>query len=210
MWLCAAGPAGATTITFDNTSAGDAASSNNAQITGFYSNLIWTNFFLANGPAMQSSDGANGFTNGVVSAQDDAFDGSGTAGGGLANYEAEISESGGTFTFNSAYFTAGWNDNLQIVVTGHAAGNVTYTKTITALTPDSPTLVTFNWTNIETVDFLPTGGTAAAGYTGGHGENFAMDNMTINGPVTPLPKGVWGGAALLVVMGGRLGRRVCA
>lgn len=92
---------------------------------------------------------------------------------------------GSPFTFNSAYFTAAWNDGLTIDVTGKLGG-VTEDATSFVVNTSGPTLETFNWTDIDELDFSSFGG-VNHGYTG-NGTQFAMDNMTINGPVTATPE----------------------
>ena len=84
------------------------------------------------------------------------------------------------FNFNSAYLTAAWNNNLQLEVKGYAGTTLVYDNSY-ILSPVTPTLIQFNYSNVNEVDFLPSGGTDFPGYPGS-GEQFVIDNLVIDVP----------------------------
>lgn len=173
----------AETINFDDLTGTE------APILNGYAGLDWNNFVLLNTPNFTSVIGPNGFANGTVSGPNIAFNGTGDA--------AAIS--GPTFTFNSAYFTGAWYNGLGITATGYLGGNLVGTS-IFIVNASGPTLETFDWT-VDKVSFSSSGGTNA-GY-GSNGTQFAMDNMTINEPLTttPLPSTAYAGLGLLGGLG---------
>jgi hypothetical protein len=88
---------------------------------------------------------------------------------------AEI-DSATNFNFLSAYFTGAWMSNLNIEVQGYNGTNLVYdeTKVVSATTP---TLIAFDYSDIDRLYFNSYGGEEAFGNN--DGENFVMDNMTI-------------------------------
>jgi hypothetical protein len=89
---------------------------------------------------------------------------------------AEIDSPGTNFSFLSAYLTGAWNSNLNIEVEGfNGAAEIYDTNVVASAT--NPTLFTFNYLNINRLYFNSYGG-ELAGFGGGAGENFVMDNMT--------------------------------
>ncbi|HEY9803692.1 MAG TPA: hypothetical protein V6D25_25340 [Leptolyngbyaceae cyanobacterium] len=82
---------------------------------------------------------------------------------------------GGTFDFKSAYFTAAWNNGLNIAVSANSPEYGPYYKEIT-VDSTSPTKFDFNFIGIDYLSFSASGGTNA-GYGGG-GEIFVLDNFT--------------------------------
>lgn len=151
----------ATTITFDNLSAGT--------IPVGYGGLQWTGLVVANG-----TSALYGTHNGVVSANNVAIDIDGRP-GFLTNSTA--------FNLNSAYLTAVYNDGLSLEVKGFVGTVLAYDQTFT-LNATVPTLLNFNYMGVTGVEFLSSGGTAHPGYPTivGHNENFVMDNMTTSTP----------------------------
>jgi hypothetical protein len=147
---------------------------NGTQIPNGYHGLNWTNFYVLNAVDVYSSFGTNGYTNGMVSSPNVAFNAFGAP--------ASILQSSTPFTFNSAYFTGAWNNGLNILVQAYDASNNLIDQTSFVVNTTAPTLETFNWANVSTLTFTSSGGTPA-GYNGA-GEHFAMDNLTINGPNT--------------------------
>ena len=89
------------------------------------------------------------------------------------------------FDLTSAYFTAAWNDGLTIVATGYRGGLQVASKTF-LVNSVTPTLEVFNFSGIDTVNFMSFGGTNH-GYNGG-GTHFAMDNLLINGNTNVVPE----------------------
>jgi hypothetical protein len=141
-------------------------------ITGVYHGLTWSNFYVLNTTLYPINP--SGYQNGTVSAPNVAYNGFGDA----------AMTMGSVFDFNSAYFTAAWNDGLDITIVGKLGGVTEDTTTFTVDT-SGPTLETFNWTNIDELDFSSAGG-VNHGYSGA-GTQFALDDMTINGTTVPEP-----------------------
>lgn len=150
-----------TTITFDD------LPGNLDSIFNGYEGLDWSNFLVTN---TTQYDSPNGYVNGTVSPKNVAFNGYGNP--------ATIS-SGSAFTLNNAFFTAAWNNDLNVVAVATDGVN-TFTKEFTLSTLGSQDIV-FNFINITSVTFTSFGGTNP-GYSG-DGPHFAVDNMTINAAV---------------------------
>ena len=148
-------------ITFDDIS---------GSLPDTYDGFAWHNFALENGA---NSTIQNGYANGVVSSPNVVYNyNSGDFG------PATISSTS-PFSLNSASFTGAWDDNLLVHAVG--SGDATYSKYFTVNT-NSPSSVTFNWNNLNSLAFYSLGGTpnpSLAGYGGG--ASFAMDNLVVNG-----------------------------
>ena len=113
-----------------------------------YGGLDWSNFYYLNGTTYQYQP--NGYNNGIVSPHNVALNGYGST--------AMNSASGGTFEFNSAYFTGAWNDGLQMTVQGYDNSMLLDSVTFTINT-SGPTLETFDWTGVNELVFSSIGGT---------------------------------------------------
>ena len=87
----------------------------------------------------------------------------------------------------SAYLTAAWNDNLRVELKGYNGARLIYDNTYT-LSATAPTLITFNYVGVTSVQFISSGGTLHPGYCGS-GEHFVMDNVTVV-PTPPTPMAV--------------------
>jgi hypothetical protein len=134
-----------------------------------YGGLNWTNFGYFDAT---TNPGPSGYQNAVVSPNTI-----------VANKWGDpAATSDGLFTFNSAYFTAAWNDRLNIHVDGYKSGSVLYSTNFTVNT-DKPSFKVFNWQNIDKISFSSSGG-VPHGYSGS-GVNFAMDNFTFNAVPEP-------------------------
>jgi hypothetical protein len=158
------------TVTFDDLPAPSAYGS---LVPAGYAGIQWNNFNYIIG----SSFIASGFQNGVVSGMNAAFNGSGDP--------AQISGPG-VFDLTSAWLTSAWNDGLQVEVQGFLGGNLNYDNTY-ILNATAPTLIQFNYLNVDTVNFISSGG-VNHGY-GGSGTQFVMDDLTVVVPepgVTPI------------------------
>src|SRR5262249_33790686 len=85
------------------------------------------------------------------------------------------------FTLNSFYLTAAWSDGLEVEIIGKLLGTPV---DVADLSPSAtaPTLYTFNWSGIDEVDFIPSGGSQHPGYIGCC-EHIALHNLTTNGAV---------------------------
>src|SRR5262249_22077765 len=138
-------PSGATTITFDDLPDG----ANGAFITNGYKGLNWDNFAQLDGTALISQLGPNGFAAGTVSPNNVGFNAYGLP--------ATISSPAAPFNFYGAYFTAGWNDNLELDIQGYTAGShLAFSKTV-FLSATTPTLVELDFTNVTFVTFTSSG-----------------------------------------------------
>jgi hypothetical protein len=138
-------------------------------ISNPYQGLTWTNFYVVD----PSTAGLvpSGYANGVVSQPNVAFNGFGS--------DASISSGEGTFNFNSAWFTAAWNDGLKIDITAYNGEEQVHTITITVDT-NGPQLFTFDWSGITSLTFHAYGGIHNDAFNG-NGTHFVMDNF--NTPV---------------------------
>ncbi len=115
-----------------------------------------------------------GFENGVVSGDYAAF-----------NFLATTSTiTGDQFDFNGAYLTAGWNDGLNIEVTGFLHNITLFTKTVVVNTQQAQWF-DFNFMGINSLSLRAWGGTSIDGTEGN--DFFIMDNFTINEP-TAVPE----------------------
>lgn len=170
-----ANTAKAETITFDNIGANQSGT----VIGNGYDGFDWNNFYVVNSTDEYNTYGANGYTNGTVSAPNVAYN----------DFSNPASMTSGTpFTFNSAYFNAAWSNGLSITVTGLLNGVTEDTITFMVNATGPATLETFDWSNINQLNFSSSGGTSA-GYRG-RGEQFALDNLTVNAAAVPEP-GAW-------------------
>jgi MYXO-CTERM domain-containing protein len=178
--------------------------SNFQAVPNGYGGLNWNNFLAIDKDFYPNS----GYDNGNVSSENTVFN----------DLEAPAyvfaATASSTFTFNGAYLTGAWNNNLQIEVRGYLDGNQVITTTVIASSPSttSPTFYSFNYSGIDQLEFISFGGTDAG--LGGGGTFFAMDNFTFNEPIgptagTPEPASlaIWGLGALGVAAVGRARRR---
>jgi hypothetical protein len=169
--LSSAGLAFGTTITFDDLSAPVVGSGlTDPSVANGYGSLNWNNFEVVNGTASRAS----GYKVDAVSPNNVVFNGN----AGIA----EIT--GSPFNLVSGYFAGAWNDGLQLLVQGYVGNSATptFSQTFT-LSATSSSLLVFNWSDVDKVDFSSSGGTWDPAYqsltTGGFGEEFAMDNLTV-------------------------------
>jgi hypothetical protein len=92
--------------------------------------------------------------------------------------------SASAFTLWSLYLTSAWNDGLNILIEGRNGGTVVFSRNVVANT-SGPVFSVFNWSGIDTVRFISSGGTNAK--FGGVGTHFSLDNVTI-GRVGVIPE----------------------
>lgn len=111
-------------------------------------------------------DGAafgGGFANAVVSSPNVIFNG---FGGGASMTSAT------TFDLNDGYFTGGFNDGFSVTIAGWlggVGGTLVGSKTFT-VSVSNPTLETFNFAGIDTIEI------------DGSGNHVAIDDLRINDP----------------------------
>ncbi|HEY4760683.1 MAG TPA: PEP-CTERM sorting domain-containing protein [Thermoguttaceae bacterium] len=135
-----------------------------------YGGFQWINYHYLDGN--NNNYYPSGFQNSVVSQNNVIYNGFGST---AAIYD-------GLFMFNSAYFTAVCNDGLHVRVDGYKSGSKTNSQELIVNT-DVPTLVNFNWPNIEMLKFTAWGGTHRYN---GVPYAFAMDDLAYN--VIPVPE----------------------
>jgi hypothetical protein len=152
-------------------------------IPGSYGGLLWQNFYYLNGSTIPNS----GYANGIVSPSNVVFNT-----GGLPALVRD-----GAFNLNSAYLTGAWNNGLQVEVQGFVGNTLTYDRTYT-VNETSPTLVNFNYTGVDEVNFISSGGTPVPGI-GGSGVQFVMDNLSITLVPEPSAFALIGLASILLI-----------
>ena len=163
----------AQTLNFDDVNAGPGSVCAVPQLANGYHGFNWDNFYVADGSDAYCMV-PGGYRDGVVSPTNVAFNGYGDP--------ASVS-SANTFTFNSVYMTAAWNNGLNVLVQGYHGVTLLYNQLL-VLNTYAPTLETFNWAGVDAVWFTSSGG-VDGGYIG-HGTHVVLDNMTLSS-VTPEP-----------------------
>jgi len=179
-----------TVITFDDlsvTSTGLAI----ASIPNGYQSLTWSNMDVVNAVREATLNGTNGGYYGMVSPSNVALNAFGGS--------AEIDAQGTNFDFLSTYLTGVWNSNLNIEVEGFRSGTLLYDTTVVA-SATSPTLFTFDYSDIDRLYFSSFGGQPA--YTPVPEYEFVMDNMTIEFVPEPssLLLAAFGGVSLVTLL----------
>lgn len=167
--IATAGSANATLVTFEGLG--------NATIPNGYSGLNWSNIFTLDGGASPNS----GYQNGVVSPTRVAYNAQAKPG--------SFGVSAGKFTFSDAYFTAAWNDGLQLKLVGLSAGSTLF-STILTLNTGGPTHFVANWGGIDTVQLSTFGGRHHVGLAGS-GTHVAFDNLTFNATAAVPEPATW-------------------
>lgn len=135
-----------------------------------YGSLDWNNFVLLNTSVFPY---ASGYQVGTVSGNNIAVNA-----GGFAALVSRAS----SFDLFSGYFTAAWNNGLQLEVQGFSGASMIYDNTYTIGTA-APTLITLNYYGVDSVNFITSGGTPdpvlTAPFGGLPAYEFALDNLTI-------------------------------
>ena len=179
-------PVSATVITFDNIPLNNGTG---VFLANNYQGLVWSNCAVVNGILSPNNPPpiTNGFYYGVVSSSNVAV---------LAyNGTSEIDSPGTNVDFLSAYFTGGWNSNLNIEVRGFSGSTLLYDTTVVP-SATSPTLFTFDYLNVNRLTFDASGGQSAFG--GIVAASFAMDNFNFEFVPEPSPLLLTAAAALLL------------
>jgi hypothetical protein len=155
-------PACGIVLTFD-----DAIMSSAGPIPNGYGGLNWSNFHALDDVSYNGPGSTSGYINGLVSGRYVACN-------PFAN-PAMVSD--GYFDFIGAYFTGAWNEGLNIKVDGYHDDSLIYSETVVA-SYYSPTWYTFDFVNVNKLQFSSFGGIDADPGDSGNGEHFAMDNFT--------------------------------
>ena len=140
-------------------------------ITDPYMGFNWDAFGVLNTSIYSLNP--SGYQNGVVSGVCVGYN----IGASIATIAAS------PFTFNSGYFTAAWNDGLNLEVTGYLGATQLYQSTHTLNTSGS-LFLSFGWAGIDRVTFQSWGGTDNPELPGA-GQHFAVDNMAFNNVPEP-------------------------
>jgi hypothetical protein len=153
-------------ITFDDL--GEAIGQEGIEIPNFYgySGFTWTNFYVIDG--INYSGNPSGYEVATISSNNVAYNGNG--------YQSTIA-SWLPFSLVSANLTAAWNDDLELEVQGYLSGELVYDNTYT-LSSTAPRLVTFNYSEVDEVNFISSGGIQNTNYVYS-GEQFAMDDLLV-------------------------------
>ena len=181
------GIAHATTITFDDIPTTTAPF---GQVVNGYAGLGWTNLWAdkTNTPGLTPS----GYINGTVSPNNVVYN-------SYANPAGIHSLSSVGFDLRDGYFTAAWNDGLQVTASAMFENGTTASKTFTINT-SGPIDTVFDWRDLSSVTFSSSGGTHHAGYQG-MGAHFALDNLTVSASTVPEPAPVMLTLAGLALIG---------
>ena len=154
-----------TTLTFED------LPENDSRIRS-YGGLQWDTFFVENIRTQIPPGIETGYRPGATSGVHVAF----------SDRRAAIL--GPSFTFNSGQFTAAWRTGLSLNIVGEGRGEV-HDATLT-LNPFAPTLFAPNWTGIQHLTFIPSGGIDAFPNSGS-GKNFVLDDFTFSA-LAPTPE----------------------
>jgi hypothetical protein len=119
-------------------------------------------------------DYIGGYHTGIVSGSWTAYNFGGSA-AAIAQME---------FNLYDGYFTGAWRDGLTLQAVGYKDGVQLY-DTSWIIDSTGPTLISFNYTGIDLVRFITSGGTNAVG--GGDGTHFALDDLRLEVTQTPIP-----------------------
>lgn len=164
---------GQTVLTFD-----DLLDDGGHALPTGYAGLSWTGFYYLN--AVTNSFNPSGYRNGLVSGSNVAFTNSAISNGSFHNASL--------FTFNSIYLTGAWSDGLNVEVQGYVGGlsGTRVDDTNVTVNASGPLFFAPNWSGIDTVNFIVSGGTQHPGFApdNGNGPQVAMDNLSI----TPVPE----------------------
>jgi hypothetical protein len=172
--LSAATTRSQTVVTFDDLSETGSGAFFSSKYQG-YMGLTWSNIACNNAILFTNISFNGGPTNGLTGNFYGMVSPSNVA---VMIPGCEIDSFATNFNFLSAYLTGFWNSNLNIEVQGYRDANVIYDKTVVA-SATSPTLFTFDFSNINRLYFEAYGG-QDAGFPPAYGLGgtaFIMDNF---------------------------------
>lgn len=174
--LCALGaaPVSAEVLTFDDLPV--------FANPGNYGGLQWNNVYTLSSTYHPNS----GYQYGTVSPHNVIFN----SGGSAASFYSD-----NAFSLQSLYLTKAWNDGYTNFE-GYVGNNLVYSKSVFTTTT-SPTLVEFDWTNLNMVVFSDGNNTYQS----------VIDNMTINEVPEPASGAmILGGLAIMGLVSRRRSR----
>jgi hypothetical protein len=151
------------TLTFDGLPAPGTYAS---PVPAGYGGFQWNNFNYLNGADFVAS----GYQNGVVYGENVAFNGAGNS---------ALFNNSRVFDLDSGWLTAAWNDDLSVEVQGFAGSTRVYDNTF-ILNATAPTQIVFNYLQVDSVEFISSGGINHS--YDGSGTQFVMDNVTVTVP----------------------------
>ncbi|MBC7987944.1 MAG: hypothetical protein H7X93_14925 [Sphingomonadaceae bacterium] len=145
-----------------------------------YRGMDWSDFAVN---SLVFSPGG-GFTPGTTSGENSAF-----------NYYARDTEitDATNFNFRSAQLTGGWNNGLQVTISGYDDGVLEYSVTVT-VNADAPTFFTFDFLDIDRLTFHSEGGVRADPDSAGQGTHFVIDDMAFDVAPAAISGSVWNDA----------------
>ena len=185
----AASAAASTTINFDDPSF-EGATGDFAVPDG-YGGLNWDNVHIYD-PTNNHGLSPSGYDFSVVSAPNVGFN---------AGANPITISSNTPFILNSVWLTSVWRDGLNVKVIGSLLGTQVYIDNFTP-SATAKTLETFTALPVDSVEFIPSGGTQHPGYNAFFGTYFAMDDLNVDlTPLSAVPEpGAWVAAALALAV----------
>lgn len=155
-----------------------------------YGGLVWSSAGFIRGSTQHPG---SGFENGAVSGSYVAYN----------EFAAVTVVNGGLFRFQSAYFTAAWNNDLELDVEGYQGGSLLFTLPSPLIVdPTAPTFRAFNWAGIDELRISASGGTNAG--LGGSGAFFAMDDFSFDVVIPEPSTGLLAAAGVMLLVLRRL------
>ena len=134
--------------------------------------------------------GASGYANGNVSPNNEIYD--------LGGLPAQFGANGDpTFTLDSFFVTASWNDGMNLSIIGLLNGVQVGSDNVNlTINTAGPLFASLNWAGVNEVDFVSSGG-VNHGYNGS-GTHFVIDDLTVNNTPEPASMVLLGSGILAV------------
>lgn len=145
-----------------------------------YRGMDWSDFAVN---SLVFSPGG-GFTTGTTSGQNSAFN--------FYERDTEITDAT-NFNFRGASLTGGWNNGLQVTISGYDDGVLEYSVTVT-VDADAPTFFTFDFFDIDRLTFHSEGGQRADPGSQGQGTHFVIDDMVFDVAPAAIKGSIWNDA----------------
>jgi hypothetical protein len=133
-----------------------------------YGGLTWGNTYAIDGAGYGAG---TGYQNSAVSGNNVILNGYG---------DVATTANGTQFTFNGAYLTSAFRDNLNVTINGYLGGTLVSSISATIGT-NGPTWLAANFEGIDSLSFVTSGGTVVVDSPDfEEGTQFALDNFTFN------------------------------